>query len=111
MGTRDFLLEIGMETELMNTLIPKDKGKAQKKTKRPLEEFHFSTRQRAAFAYEHAWRRLPRTHQCLMLTTLLLILIGNFCKLVSAIALKRAVDTLSESQPVLYLLVAFCGLQ
>lgn len=95
----------------MNTLIPKGKEKRQKKTKRPLEDFHFSTRQRAAFAYEHAWLRLPRTHKCLLLTTLLLILLGNFCKLVSAIALKRAVDSLSQGQPVLYLLVAFCGLQ
>ena len=100
-----------METELMNTLIPKEKAKGKKKTKRPLEEFHFSTRQRVAFAYEHAWLRLPHTHKAMMFLTLLLILFGNFCKLISAIALKRAVDNLSHSEPVLSLLVAFCGLQ
>ena len=100
-----------METELMNTLIPKETKKGKKKTKRPLEEFKFSTRQRAAFAYEHAWRRLPCTHKAMLFATLMLILLGNFCKLVSAIVLKRTVDNLSESKPVLHLLVVFCGLQ
>ena len=66
-----------METELTNKLIPKEK---KKKTKRPLEEYSFSNSQRAAFAYEQAWKRLPGLHKVMMVSTLMLILLGNgFC--------------------------------
>lgn len=101
-----------METELTNTLI--DKEAPVKRSRRPLETHHFSTRQKAAFAYEHAWRRLPCAHKVMLVLTFLLILVGNTCKLVSAIALKHAVDTLSGLNPgssVTWMLVAFGGLQ